>query len=107
MGRGKEMGEKRPLGALMLFCHRYQVGEDFGIPYGQVCEDLPIYLYVGLLEAVDEGVIGEPFLARGGTDAQDPEPTEVALPLPTVSVGVGHGMDQGLLGPFVEPVSYA
>src|SRR5919197_1001472 len=47
---------------------------------GELRESLAIEQHACVLETVDELPVGEPVLARGGIDADDPQPPEVALP---------------------------
>src|SRR5215207_9504313 len=46
---------------------------------GEVGEHLPVERHASDLEALDEGAVRQAVLARGGVDADDPQPAEVAL----------------------------
>ena len=61
------------------------------------------YAYAGRLEALHEPVVGQPVRPRRGVDPLDPQPAEVALAVLAVAVGVGHRVEDLLLGLAVQP----
>ena len=71
--------------------------ERLGVGDGQVGEDLAIHLHSGVLQAVDEAVVGQALRTGGGVDALNPQGTEITLPGPAVAVGVGGGVEDLLL----------
>src|SRR6185437_110089 len=80
-----------------------QGGEGRRVGHGEVGEDTPVNLDARRLQALHEAVVGQPVRARRGVDALDPEPAEVALTVLAVPVGVGHRVEDLLLGLAVEP----
>src|SRR5512133_2805073 len=67
----------------------------------QLGKHLAIDLDAGLAQAVHELRVAHPLAARGGVDADDPQPPEVALAVAPVTVGVGAGALHLLLGEAV------
>src|ERR1700733_1893232 len=75
-----------------------KASEGVAVTHGDVREDLAVELHPGQLEAMHELRVGHVVLARGGVDARDPEPAEVALAVAPVPVAVLIGLEHGLLG---------
>src|SRR5207237_328118 len=63
-------------GALGLLGDRRKGG---GAAHGEFGKALPIERDTGVLQPVDQLSVREPVLARGGVDADDPQPAEIAL----------------------------
>ena len=78
-----------------------------GVAHGDVREHLAVELDAGQLEAVHELRVAHAVDARGGVDAGDPQPAEVALAVAPVAVGVGVRLEQRLLGALVVRVRLA
>src|SRR3984957_19402742 len=83
--------------------HLDQGGEGRRVGHGEVGEHPTVDLDARRLETLDEAVVGQPVRPRRGVDALDPEPAEVALAVLAVAVGVGHRVEDLLLGLAVEP----
>src|SRR6201999_3736113 len=73
----------------------------------KVGQDPAVDFHPGGLEALHEAVVGHAVGAGSGVDALDPEPAEVALAVLAVAVGVGHRVEDLLLGLAVEPGALA
>src|SRR6266516_1255158 len=84
-----------------------QRSERSRIFHGQIREHSPVDVDLCQLQPVDQSVVRQPVLARGGVDARDPEPTEVALTLPAVVVRVPKGMQNLFACGPVEPAAGA
>src|SRR5690606_7432041 len=69
---------------------------------GELGEHLAVNLDAGVLQAVHEAVVGHALGAGRGVDALDPQAAEVALLGATVAVGVGHRVEDLLLGLAVQ-----
>src|SRR5262249_44618062 len=83
--------------------HLDQGGEGRGVGHGEVGEHPPVDLDARCLEALDEAVVGQPVRPRRGVNALDPKPAEVALAVLAVAVGIGHRVEDLLLGLAVQP----
>src|SRR5262249_55439092 len=81
----------------------HEGGERRRVGHGEIGEHTPVDLDASRLQALHETVVGQPVRARRGVDALDPEPTEVALAVLAVAVGIGHRVEDLLLGLAVEP----
>src|SRR5690242_7211495 len=73
-------------------------GERGGVLNGEIREDLAVGFDTGGLEAFDEAGVGQTFVTNGGADTSDPEAAELALPLLTVAIFVGHRLPHGVFG---------
>src|SRR5699024_357540 len=69
---------------------------------GELGEHATVDLDTSGLEALDETVVGHAVGAGAGVDALDPEATEVALALATVTVAVDQRVDDLFLGLAVQ-----
>src|SRR3954454_18538633 len=81
--------------------------ERLGVAHGDVGQNLAVQLDAGQLEAVHELRVAHAVQLRGCADAGDPQATEVALAVAAVTVRVGLGLDQGLLGALVIVIRLA
>src|SRR5579871_6357260 len=81
-----------------------ETSEGVGVVHGDVGEHLAVELDARAGEAVHELRVAHAVLPRGRVDASDPEAPEVALAVAPIAVGVGVGLDQGLLGALVVGV---
>src|ERR1700758_3444657 len=95
-GRTDGVGER-------LARHLDEGGESHRVGHGKVGENTPVDLDARRLQSLHETVVGQPVRARGGVDALDPEAAEVALAVLAVAVGIGHRVEDLLLGLAVEP----
>src|SRR6266542_4685545 len=84
-----------------------QLREGGRVVHGQVGEDLAVDLDLGQAQALDEAVVGDAVGAGRGVDALDPQPAEVALARPAVTVGVDQRVGDLLLGLAVQPGALA
>src|SRR5215831_16080416 len=87
--------------------HVDQCRERLRVGYRELGEHAAVYLDPGCLEALDESVVGHPVRPRGGVDALDPQPPERALAVLAARVGVGHRVENLLLGLAVQARSLA
>src|SRR5829696_2066866 len=78
-----------------------KTSERLWVADGDVREHLAVDLDLSQLQAVHELAVRHALLARRRVDAHDPETAEVALLVAAIAVGVGVGLDEGLLGPLV------
>ena len=69
-----------------------------GVGDREVGEDLAIRFDSGGLEAFDEARVGQSFVADGSADTLDPQGAELSLALFAVTVFVGLGLADGVLG---------
>ena len=72
------------------------------VVHGELGEHATVDLDSSGLEALDETVVGHTVGAGAGVDALDPETTEVALALATVTVAVDQRVDDLFLGLAVQ-----
>src|SRR5690606_27279568 len=72
-----------------------------------VGEDLAVEADAGLVQAVDEGAVGDPVGTGRRIDAGDPERTEGPLARPTVTVGVLSGLHHRLDGDAIDVLATA
>src|SRR5262245_37961038 len=79
--RGRGTGRARELDQLV---------ERGRVLHGELGELFPVQLDPALLQAVDEGRVGEPARARGRVDARDPQRAVLALLAVTVARAVGQ-----------------
>src|SRR5579875_1768341 len=78
--------------------HLDQRGERRGVADGQLREHPPVHIHAGGLQALDKPVVRHAVHAGCGVDALDPQPPEGALAVLAVPVGVGHRVENLLLG---------
>jgi len=74
-----------------------------GLLIREVGENTPVDLDAGDAQALYEPVIGHPVGPGRGVDPLDPQPPEIALAVLAVAVGVGHRVEDLLLGLAVQP----
>lgn len=72
--------------------------EGFGVVEGEVGEDFAVDLDTGLVDKTHELGVAEVMLTGGGVDTLNPEGTEVAFFILTVTVCVGETFFPGILG---------
>src|SRR4051794_39185105 len=82
-------------------------GERLGVADGDVGEHLAVELDPGELQPVHELAVVQAVLARGGVDARDPQPAEVALAVAAVAVRVRVRLHDRFLGALVVAVRLA
>src|SRR5215468_9315319 len=87
--------------------HLDQCREGLRVGHRELGEHAAVYLDAGCLEALDESVVGHPVRPRRGVDALDPQPPERALAVFAARVGVGHRVEDLLLGLAVQARSLA
>ena len=87
--------------------HLDDLGERILVSHGEVCQDLPIQRYVGLLQPVDETTVRHAVLSSRCVNARDPQPAQVASPLPTVAIGIPLRLHPRFVGPTEEIVPCA
>src|SRR5687767_6558485 len=77
-------------------------GEGGGLVHRELSEHATVDLHPGQVQALDEAVVRDAVLATRGVDALDPQTTEVALALATVTVRVDERVGDLLLGLAVQ-----
>src|SRR5262249_27156552 len=92
----------RELGGGSLPGELHESANALGVVDGDVGEDLPVHVDLGLLQAIHQLRVAHALLPGGGVDPCDPEPAEIALAGAPVAVGVGIRAHQLLVG---EPVA--
>src|SRR5512134_2392399 len=84
-----------------------ELGERRLVGHGEIRENLAVDLDRGFLEAVHEGAVAQPELARAGIDPGDPEGAELALLHAPVAIGVLPCLHDRLLGDAKDVLSPA
>jgi len=91
--------------SLLLLCgNSHDLGEGGGIPYRHVGKHLAIDVNPGLIKAVDEPAVRETMLTGGGIDTDDPQPSEIALSIAAMVIGIAQGLHHRLVGDAVAGV---
>src|SRR5439155_1440813 len=91
-----------PLGSANLLeaftGHGNQSGECCRIGHGQVGQDLAVELHPRGTQPPHEARVAHAVAPARRSDPGYPQPSELRLPVPAVSVGIGHGVHDLLLG---------
>ena len=89
---------------LLLYRNGDDLGEGGRIPYRHVGKHLAIDINPGLIKAVDEPAIGETMLTGSGINTDDPQPSEIALSIAAMAIGIAQGLQHRLVGDAVAGV---
>ena len=91
----------------MLGSHDHQLFECWLVADRQIGQNFAVQFHTCLFQPIYEPAVGCAQLAASGTNANDPETPEIALPFPSVAVGVVPCVNEGLFGPLVVSVGRA
>ena len=83
-------------------CYFYHFRKSSRIKDGHIGKNLPIELYPGLFQAADKLTVTDVIHVGAGINAGNPQPTEITLFGPPISVGIHKGPINGLCGSTIE-----
>jgi len=79
--------------------------ESFGVPYGQVSQNLAVQNDFRIAQRADQPAVGNPILAGRRVDTHNPEPAQIALAIASVVVSVPLALHVSFIGALEQMIS--